>query len=75
MRDSGADFLIQLIPLFTMWIIFAIPAYWIAKRKGVSKMGFAFGIFPLWAWMFAIWLVSLTDKVVLERLERLEGKG
>jgi len=36
MEPSGSDFLIQLVPLLVFWLIFAVPGYWIAKRKGIS---------------------------------------
>jgi hypothetical protein len=72
MEPSGSDFLIQLIPVLTLWLIFIIPGYFIARRKGISKGMFALGIFPLWAGLVVLWWASKTDKDVLDRLERLE---
>ena len=75
MEPSGSDFLIQLIPLLVFWLIFAVPGYWIAKRKGIGTGKFALGIFPVWAGLMVIWWASLTDKEVLERLQRLEKRA
>ena len=69
------DFLIQLIPITIMWLLFLVPAYFIAKRKGVSTTRFLIGAFPLWTGLFVLWWVSLTDKEVLDRLERVEKRA
>ena len=67
-----SDFLVQLLPVLLTWLIFAIPGYFIAKRKGVGFGKFLLGIFPLWAAPFVMWWISLTDKAVLDRLDALE---
>jgi hypothetical protein len=69
------DFLIQLIPITVMWLLFLVPAYFIAKRKGVSTTRFLIAAFPLWTGLFVLWWASLTDKAVLDRLEQLERRG
>lgn len=73
MRQEG-DFIIQLIPMLVIWLAFALPVYYIAKRKGVSTSGMIVGMFPLWMVLVAIWWASLPDKDLLDRLDRLEGK-
>ena len=72
---DGSDFLIQLVPLTIAWLIFLVPAFFIAKRKGVSTTRFLIGAFPLWTGLFVLWWVSLTDKAVLDRLEQLERRA
>lgn len=72
MQHNGTNVLLQLLPITTMWLIFAVTGYFIAKRKGVNTMRFAIGIFPLWAGYFLLWWASLTDKKVLDRLAQLE---
>lgn len=74
MELGAADFLIQLIPITVMYIIFAIPGYFIAKRKGISTGKFILGIFPLWGGLFVLWWASLPDKAVLDRLAELERR-
>jgi hypothetical protein len=68
------DLLIQLVPVLLIWLCFALPVYYIAKRKGVSTGRMIVGMFPLWMFMVAVWWASLPDKDLLDRLKRLEGK-
>ena len=74
MDNSTSDFVIQLVPILLWWVIVAIPVYKVAKRKGVSGGWIALGMFPLWIVIAAWWWASLTDKEVLDRLSRLEGR-
>jgi hypothetical protein len=67
------DALEQLIPLMLIWIVWSIILFFIGRRKGVGLIAVIAGSFPLWLVIFATWLVSLTDKTVLERLARLES--
>jgi hypothetical protein len=70
---SPNDVLIQLIPVTIAWIVVVIFGYFIARRKGVGTFGIVLGSFPLWAGAAVLWWASLTDKDVLERLNRLGG--
>ena len=69
------DFWIQLVPLALVWIILAVFCVPISRRKGVSAGWIVIGTFPVWGGLYLLWLASLTDKVVLERLAKLEGRG
>jgi hypothetical protein len=72
--QSESDFIIQLMPLLIVWLILLLIALPIAKRKGVSRSGKFLGCFPLWIGIAAVYWASLTDKEILERLDRLEGR-
>jgi hypothetical protein len=63
-----------LIPPALLWLATFIFGYLIARRKGIGFLGALIGTFPLWAAPVLLWWVSLTDKVVLERLDKLEGR-
>jgi hypothetical protein len=74
-QEGGVGEIINLLlPLLIPWLVFALPVYKMAKRKGVGTGRMVFGMFPLWMAMFAIWWASLPDKDLLDRLKRLEGK-
>ncbi len=74
MEPDGTDVIVQLLPLLFAWMIVAVVGYFIARRKGIGMGRFALGIFPLWAGVFLLWWVSLTDKDVLDRLAELEKR-
>jgi hypothetical protein len=71
---GGSDFLIQLVPITVFWIIFLVIGIPIARRKGIGTSSIVLGCFPLWTGLAVIYWASLTDKAILERLSRLEGK-
>jgi len=71
---SGTDFLIQLVPLMIFWLIFLIVGIPIARRKGIGTVGLILGCVPFWTGLAVIYWASLTDKDVIERLNRLEGR-
>ena len=75
MNGRSIDFFIQLVPLLLVWIVLAIVGFYIGRRKGKSLGRVVIGTFPLWAGIYVLWLASLTDKDVLDRLARLEGRG
>jgi hypothetical protein len=63
-----------LIPIALLWIITFIFGYLIVRRKGIGIFDALIGMFPFWAVPVLLWWVSLTDKEVLDRLDRLEGR-
>jgi hypothetical protein len=62
------------IPLILMLVIWALILMPIAKRKGISRIKcFFVMLMPFYGWFFYFWyVISLTDKVVLDRLEAIE---
>jgi hypothetical protein len=73
--SASSDFIVQLVPLFLLWIVCVVVGFYIGRRKGKGLGRVIIGTFPLWGGLYLIWLASLTDKDVLERLARLEGRG
>jgi hypothetical protein len=64
-----------LIPFALLWLITFIYGYFIARRKGIGIFGALIGTFPVWSVPVLLWWTSLTDKEVLERLSKLEGRA
>ena len=66
----------QLAGLFLL--VFALPVYKIARRKGVSTrgiiLGFVIGLFPFAIVAVGIWWASLPDKALLDKISQLEGR-
>jgi hypothetical protein len=50
-----------------------VMGFYIGRRKGKGLGHVIVGTFPLWGGPYLLWLASLTDGDVLDRLERLEG--
>jgi hypothetical protein len=73
-RGEPSDFIIQLVPMLFIWALIFIFGYFIGRRKGVSTSGIIIGTIPLWGFIVLLWWASLTDKDVLDRLNRLEGR-
>ena len=73
--DNGAAGFASFIPLFLMGIIFGILAYFIVgKRKGKNPfVCFLLCLIPGFGAFYIIYLASLTDKTVLDRLDHLEN--
>ena len=75
MYDSDTDALLSLLPFAIIAFIvflFAIP---LSRRKG---RGFGYALLclvPLVGTLVLFYLLSLTDKQVLDRLAALEGKA
>ena len=72
---GSSDWLIQLVPLLVVWIVLLVFGLWIGKRKGSSVGRVIVGTIPIWGGVYLLWLASLTDKDVLERLAKLERGG
>jgi hypothetical protein len=74
MQESTAEMLISLAPFLVTTLIaffFSIP---ISRRKGKGVVFAAWGLIPFVTPFILFYLVSLTDKSVLDRLAALEGK-
>ncbi len=69
------EFFFQLIP----FIIFSLPFVWfgykLCNRKGENIAYAWLCIVPLVQFFILLWLASLTDKEILERLAHLEQKA
>jgi hypothetical protein len=66
--------LLSLLPLLTVSIVFFVFAIPISKRKAKS-IGLAFlCLVPFLGLFVLLYLASLTDKAVVDRLAALEGR-
>ncbi|WP_143278114.1 hypothetical protein [Bradyrhizobium sp. UFLA03-84] len=75
MEPSLAEALISFVPFLLTTFIFFLFAIPISRRKGKGT-GFAFWcLIPIFTPFILFYLVSLTDKSVLDRLAALEGKS
>ena len=75
MQESSLEMLISLVPFLVTTLIaffFSIP---ISRRKGKGVGFAAWGLIPFVTPFILFYLVSLTDKSVLDRLAALEGKA
>jgi hypothetical protein len=57
-----------LLPLIVVWIIFLFIFNGVRKRKGISFKKYFLRMFPIWGSIYMVWLASLTDIEVKERL-------
>jgi len=64
----------QFVPLILMAIIFGAFGWPIIKRKGLSSGYLVLCFIPLINGFALIWAASKTDKSVLDRLDKIEGK-
>ena len=73
--DTGVAGFEGFIPLIIMGVIFGIVAYSVfGKRKGKNRLVcFLLCLIPLFNTFYMFYLVSLTDKIVIERLDYLEN--
>ena len=72
--DTGISGFAGFIPLIIMGVIFGIVAYSIGKRKGKNRLVcFLLCLIPAFNGFYLFYLVSLTDKNVIERLDYLEN--
>lgn len=72
--DTGISGFTGFIPLILMGVIFGIVAYYIGKRKGKNRLVcFLLCLIPAFNGFYLLYLVSLTDKNVIERLDYLEN--
>jgi hypothetical protein len=67
--------LISLLPLLLVTLIIFLFAIPISRRKGKGIGSAAFCLVPFLSPFVLFYLVSLTDKSVLDRLTALEGKA
>jgi hypothetical protein len=67
-------FIALLIPFALVWLVTFVFGYFIARRKGVGIFGALIGTFPVWSVPVLLWWASLTDKEVLERLSKFDGR-
>jgi hypothetical protein len=73
-EPSHSEMLISLVPFLLTTLIFFFFSIPISRRKG-KGIGFAaWGLIPFVTPFILFYLVSLTDKSVLDRLAALEGK-
>jgi uncharacterized membrane protein YhaH (DUF805 family) len=68
----AGDFLTSLIPLIILSVPLAVVFAFILRRKGRSPWLCLLLLVPLVGQIYALYVVSLTDKEVLDRLARLE---
>ena len=73
--DSGVAGFAGFIPLIIMGVIFGIfAAFFIGKRKGKNPLVcLLLCLIPLFNGFYVTYLVSLTDKNIIERLDYLEN--
>jgi ACR3 family arsenite efflux pump ArsB len=69
------NILIQLIPYAVMTLLVAIFALILCPRKGKNRGYAALCLIPVVQYFVFFWLISLTDKSVLDRLAVLEGRA
>lgn len=68
------NILIQLIPFAIVTLLVAGFALILCPRKGRSRVYAALCLIPFVQYFVFFWLISLTDKSVLDRLAALEGR-
>jgi hypothetical protein len=65
--------IMQFLPLMLITIPFVIVVLSISKRKGISSLQSAIlALIPFVNFMYSLWLASLPDKNLVERIEKLE---
>ena len=74
MQESSLEMLISLVPFLVTTLIFFFFSIPISRRKGKGVGFAAWGLVPFVTPFILFYLVSLTDKSVLDRLAALEGK-
>lgn len=73
-EPSLAHALISMVPLLLTTLIFFFFAIPISRRKGKGVGFAALCLIPFLTPFILFYLISLTDKSVLDRLAALEGK-
>ena len=66
--------LISLLPFLIVTLIFFVFSIPVSRRKGVSFIYPILCLVPFVSIFILLYLVSLTDKLVLDRLAALEGQ-
>ena len=73
---TGGGGFASFIPIILIGVPFVIFAAKFAKRKGKDRVPYVLmSLIPFVGLFVLMWLASLTDKVVLDRLEQLENKA
>jgi hypothetical protein len=72
--DSGTLGFSGFIPLILACLFFGVFAVYFGKRKGKNPLVcFLLSLIPIFNGPYLFYLVSLTDKNVIERLDHLEN--
>jgi hypothetical protein len=72
--DGGTAGFASFIPLFLMGCILGIVSYFVGKRKGKNPLlCFFLCLIPGFNVFFVYYLATLTDKIVIDRLDYLES--
>ena len=74
MGGATSEVLISLIPLAVATLIFFVFSIPLSRRKGKSFIFPMLCLIPVLTIFILLYLVSLTDKQVLDRLNALESK-
>ena len=74
-EPSVPSMLLSMVPFLLTTVVFFIFAIPISRRKGRGVGFAAWSLIPFVTPFILLYLVSLTDKAVLERLAALEGKS
>jgi hypothetical protein len=74
MGGATSEVLISLIPLAVATLIFFVFSIPLSRRKGKSFIYPMLCLIPFFTIFTLLYLVSLTDKEVLDRLNALESK-
>jgi predicted membrane-bound dolichyl-phosphate-mannose-protein mannosyltransferase len=74
-EPSTSEMLLSLVPFLVATVIFFFFAIPISRRKGKGVGFAAWCLIPFVTLFILFYLVSLTDKAVLDRLAALESKA
>ena len=66
---------IVLVGYFVLWLALALFIAALAPRKGRSRWVALIAFVPIVNAFYVLWLASLTDRSVLDRLQALETKS
>jgi len=74
--ESQTAGLLAFVPLIIFTLPFLLLIAFLAKRKGINIfLAVVVGLIPMANILFALWLASRTDTMVLERIAKLEQKN
>ena len=63
---------VSFVPLLVYVILFAVLVIWLAPRKGRSRLLALAAVIPFVGPLIVIYLLSITDKQVLDDIESLK---
>jgi hypothetical protein len=75
MNDELVSLLVSLLPLLIVTLILFVFSIPISRRKGKRFIYPLLCLIPFLTMFILLYLISLTDKQVLDRLAALEGKA